>query len=369
MWVNLIQFHPIVRQRYATNSCYPLKKYTIFYGLSPTNSPFLLAKSPFFMVNPMFCPWRCQVIWAINIHEFQLSQISPASRPGKPRAARGRTARALDPADCDGWVNGRKDSPRNTEWNSGNGEFAMWIQYDSTEMGISSTKIDEDVHKKKEDRWLFHKKTKDTWNSIRKHVFFRFTLENSGTIREWLGFDHQAWIGGNEWDFVFGQGMKINGKVNSPTQPRFTNTGCALNSIAKTTKTEHSLQKSVIVGRSNFELSPPQGMCGLMLSAMGSFCTSLTPQYPKNIGAIRCLLIFCWSLEIVWNTQLHEISWKNASTRSKAVLITSGSKVKPASNWILNPPKHPPPKNNTCDQKYETMTSLVGEIVLTIAVP
>lgn len=146
MWVNLIQFHPIVRQRYATNSCYPLKKYTIFYGLSPTNSPFLLAKSPFFMVNPMFCPWRCQVIWAINIHEFQLSQISPASRPGKPRAARGRTARALDPADCDGWVNGRKDSPRNTEWNSGNGEFAMWIQYDSTEMGISSTKIDKRMY-------------------------------------------------------------------------------------------------------------------------------------------------------------------------------------------------------------------------------
>lgn len=107
MWVNLIQFHPIVRQRYATNFCYPLNKYTIFYGLNPTNSPFLLAKSPFFMVNPMFCPWRCQVI-RLNIHEFQLSQISPASRPGKPRAARGRTARALDPAESDGWVNGKK---------------------------------------------------------------------------------------------------------------------------------------------------------------------------------------------------------------------------------------------------------------------
>ena len=213
------------------------------------------------------------------------------------------------------------------------------------------------------------KKTKDTWNSIRKHVFFRFTLENSGTIREWLGYDHQAWIGGNEWDFVFGQGMKINGKVNSPTQPRFTNTGCALNSIAKTTKTEHSLQKSVIVGRSNFELLPPQEMCGLMLSAMGFFCMSLTPQYPKNIGAIRCLLIFCWSLEIVWNTQLHEISWKNASTRSKAVFFLQ---VGQRSNLFLTGfliRQNTPLKNNTCDQKYETMTSLVGEILLTIVVP
>ena len=75
----------------------------------------------------------------------------------------------------------------------------MWIQYDSTEMGFSSTKIDKRMYtRRKRIDGYFTTKKRILGIQSENMFFFRFTLENSGTIREWLGFDHQAWIGGNE---------------------------------------------------------------------------------------------------------------------------------------------------------------------------